>query len=98
VRFARLIDRRGRVLGGPAVRAAFGGSLKLALVATPGGTAGYRPSGLLDGARRPQGSIAAASVALLARTQLVTVTIPVITRDLFGIAREHRRDRADQVL
>jgi hypothetical protein len=30
VRFARLIHRRGRVLGGPAVRAAFGGNLRLA--------------------------------------------------------------------
>jgi hypothetical protein len=30
VRFARLIQRRGRVLGGPAVRAACGGSLSLA--------------------------------------------------------------------
>jgi len=30
VRFARLIDRRDRVLGGPAVRAAFGGDLSLA--------------------------------------------------------------------
>jgi hypothetical protein len=29
VRFARLIHRRGRVLGGPAVRAASGGSLSL---------------------------------------------------------------------
>jgi hypothetical protein len=29
VRFARLIDRRGRVLGGPAVRAACGGNLSL---------------------------------------------------------------------
>jgi hypothetical protein len=29
VRFARLIHRRGRVLGGPAVRAAFGGNLIL---------------------------------------------------------------------
>jgi hypothetical protein len=29
VRFARLIHRRGRVLGGPAVRAACGGSLSL---------------------------------------------------------------------
>jgi hypothetical protein len=28
VRFARLIHRRVRVLGGPAVRAAFGGDLK----------------------------------------------------------------------
>jgi hypothetical protein len=28
-RFARLIDRRDRVLGGPAVRAAFGGNLSL---------------------------------------------------------------------
>jgi hypothetical protein len=30
VRFARLIHWRGRVLGGPAVRAAFGGNLRLA--------------------------------------------------------------------
>jgi hypothetical protein len=29
VRFARLIQRRVRVLGGPAVRAAFGGTLSL---------------------------------------------------------------------
>jgi hypothetical protein len=29
VRFARLIHRRGRVLGGPAFRAASGGSLSL---------------------------------------------------------------------
>jgi hypothetical protein len=29
VRFARLIDRPVRVLGGPAVRAAFGGNLSL---------------------------------------------------------------------
>jgi hypothetical protein len=29
VRFARLINRRGRVLGGPLVRAAFGGNLSL---------------------------------------------------------------------
>jgi hypothetical protein len=29
VRFARLIQRLGRVLGGPAVRAAFGGNLIL---------------------------------------------------------------------
>jgi hypothetical protein len=29
MRFARLIDRPGRVLGGPAVRAAFGGTLSL---------------------------------------------------------------------
>jgi hypothetical protein len=29
VRFARLIDRRGRVLGGPTARAACGGSLNL---------------------------------------------------------------------
>jgi hypothetical protein len=35
----RAIDRRGRVLGGPAARAAFGGSPKPALVATQGGTA-----------------------------------------------------------
>jgi uncharacterized protein (TIGR02246 family) len=39
VRFARLIDRRGRVLGGPAVRAAFGGNPKPALVATLSGAA-----------------------------------------------------------
>jgi hypothetical protein len=30
VRSARLIHRRGRVLGGPTVRAAFGGNLRLA--------------------------------------------------------------------
>jgi hypothetical protein len=30
VRFARLIHRRGRVLGGPAVRAAYGGNLNVA--------------------------------------------------------------------
>jgi hypothetical protein len=29
VRFARLIHRRGRVLGGPSARAAFGGNLRL---------------------------------------------------------------------
>jgi hypothetical protein len=29
VRFARLMHRRARVLGGPAVRAAYGGNLKL---------------------------------------------------------------------
>jgi hypothetical protein len=29
VRFARLIQRRGRVLGGPAVRAAYGGNPSL---------------------------------------------------------------------
>jgi hypothetical protein len=44
VRFARLIDRRGRVLGGPAVRAACGGRLKLALIATQGSTADRRGS------------------------------------------------------
>jgi hypothetical protein len=33
-RFARLIHRHGRVLGGPAVRAACGGNLEPALVAT----------------------------------------------------------------
>jgi len=38
MRFARLIHRRGRVLGGPKVRAACGGNLKPALVATQGGT------------------------------------------------------------
>jgi hypothetical protein len=38
VRFARLIHRPVRVLGGPAVRAAYGGNLKPALVTTPGGT------------------------------------------------------------
>jgi hypothetical protein len=39
VRFARLIHRRGRVLGGPAVRAACGGNLKPALAATQRGAA-----------------------------------------------------------
>jgi hypothetical protein len=34
VRFARLMHRPGRVLGGPAVRAAYGGNLSLTLVAT----------------------------------------------------------------
>jgi hypothetical protein len=34
VRFARLIHRRGRVLGGPSARAAFGGTLMCALAAT----------------------------------------------------------------
>jgi hypothetical protein len=34
VRFARLMQRPGRVLGGPVVRAACGGNLKPALVAT----------------------------------------------------------------
>jgi hypothetical protein len=34
VRFARLLHRRDRVLGGPPVRAACGGNLKPALVAT----------------------------------------------------------------
>jgi hypothetical protein len=43
-RFARLIQRRGRVLGGPAVRAACGGNLKPALVTTQGDTACPRPS------------------------------------------------------
>jgi hypothetical protein len=38
MRFARLIDRPVRVLGGPAVRVAFGGKLKPALVATQRGT------------------------------------------------------------
>jgi hypothetical protein len=36
VRFARLIQRRGRVLGVPSARAAFGGNLKPTLVATDG--------------------------------------------------------------
>jgi hypothetical protein len=98
VRFARLIHRRGRVLGGPAVRAAYGGDLKPALVATPGGAAGYRPSGLLDGARRPPRELCAGIGSAASATQQVTVTIPVITRDLFGATREHRRGRADQVL
>jgi hypothetical protein len=40
VRFARLIQRPVRVLGGPAVRAAFGDNLKPALIATQGDTAG----------------------------------------------------------
>jgi hypothetical protein len=39
VRFARLIHRRGRVCGGPAVRAACGGDLMPALAATQGGGA-----------------------------------------------------------
>jgi hypothetical protein len=57
VRFARLIDRRGRVLGGPAVRAAFGGNLKPALVATHGGT-GMAPSygNALAGSRSQDGA------------------------------------------
>jgi hypothetical protein len=37
VRFARLIQRRIRVLGRPSTGAAFGGNLKPALVATQGG-------------------------------------------------------------
>jgi hypothetical protein len=37
VRFARLIHSGARVLGGPAVRAASGGNLKPALVATQRG-------------------------------------------------------------
>ena len=36
VRFARLIQRPGRVLGVPSARAAFGGNLKPTLVATGG--------------------------------------------------------------
>jgi hypothetical protein len=36
MRFARLIHRRARDLGGPSARAAFGGNLKPALVATQG--------------------------------------------------------------
>jgi hypothetical protein len=32
VRFARLIHRRIRILGGPAVRAAYGGNLSLTLL------------------------------------------------------------------
>jgi hypothetical protein len=43
VRFARLIQRRGRVLGGPTARAAYGGNLKPALVATQGGTCMTKP-------------------------------------------------------
>jgi hypothetical protein len=39
VRFARLIDRRGRALGPALAGAAYGGNLKPALVATQGGTA-----------------------------------------------------------
>jgi hypothetical protein len=39
VRFARLIHRPVRVLGGPSARAAFGGNLKPALVAAQGGMA-----------------------------------------------------------
>jgi hypothetical protein len=44
VRFARLIHRRGRDLGGPSVRAACGGNLKPALVATRGGAAAVTAS------------------------------------------------------
>jgi hypothetical protein len=39
VRFARLIHSGARVLGGPAARAACGGNLKPALVATQGDAA-----------------------------------------------------------
>jgi hypothetical protein len=39
VRFARLIHRPVRVLGGPAVRAACGGNVEPDLVATQGGVA-----------------------------------------------------------
>jgi hypothetical protein len=42
MRFARLMQRPGRLLGGPAVRAAFGGNLKPALAATQGGTTVHR--------------------------------------------------------
>jgi hypothetical protein len=45
VRFARLIHRLGRVLGGPAARAASGGNPMPALVATKGGAAGVRAAG-----------------------------------------------------
>jgi hypothetical protein len=38
VRFARLIQWPGRVLGGPAVRAAYGGNLKPDLAVTQRGT------------------------------------------------------------
>jgi hypothetical protein len=56
VRFARLIHRRVRDLGGPAARAACGGNLKPALVATQGARAdpgvpvepGSLPPGLED--------------------------------------------------
>jgi hypothetical protein len=37
VGFALLIERRGRVLGGPSVRAAFGGHLTLTLQTWSGG-------------------------------------------------------------
>jgi hypothetical protein len=40
VRFARLIHRPVRVLGGPAARAASGGNLKPALAATQRGAVG----------------------------------------------------------
>ena len=39
VRFARLIQRRGRDLGGPSARAAFGGNVAPDLVATQRGVA-----------------------------------------------------------
>ena len=72
VRFAQLIHRPARVLGGPAVRAALGGNLKHALVATPSGAARYRPSQPLDSARYPPRELRPAQAALLARTELVT--------------------------
>jgi hypothetical protein len=42
VRFARLIHRRGRVLGGPAARAACGRQLDADHIATQGGAIGPR--------------------------------------------------------
>jgi len=43
MRFARLTHRRGRDLGGPAARAAYGGHLKPALAATQGGACNTKP-------------------------------------------------------
>jgi hypothetical protein len=42
MRFARLMHGPGRVLGGPAAGAAFGGNLKPALVAAYSDTAGFK--------------------------------------------------------
>jgi hypothetical protein len=43
VRFARLIHRQARVLGGPTARAACGGNPKPALAATQGGACMTKP-------------------------------------------------------
>jgi hypothetical protein len=77
MRFARLIHRPVRDLGGPAVRAAFGGNLKPALLATQGGTArarigpDARPSADLGGRELPHwwGMPAVAGVDLRTRSR-----------------------------